>query len=377
MNNRTIYFYATLGNMSQPAFGGGEVGNRRTLRLLNQIGYKVVAIPKYARSEKYTTFVLTHKIFDIIANLWTYLRILFNGNQKKSIVHIAGFSGIMVYWALILIYISKSLGYKTVYELRGGGIIEHYYSSNKLYKWSFIRAVRKADCIFSQGESNKPLILKIDSHKDFYYYPNYVEDDFSPQEYPLKPQESINLIYFGRLSRTKNIELVIDIFEDVATRINTVVTLTIIGNPEDEQYFNHIKNKVCNSFYKDSITLQTRCPHNVLKTYLKDKHFYIFPTKENGEGHSNALTEAMTWGIIPIATDQGFNKNVIDNDKLIVSRISKESFSNIIVRLFKERSISEYSQNIYCRAKDLYSYKAAYNGLRHKYTQLFNSIENG
>lgn len=377
MNNRTIYFYATLGNMSQSAFGGGEVGNRRTLRLLNQIGYKVVAIPKYARSEKYTTFVLTQKIFDIIANLWTYLRILFKGNRNNSTVHIAGFSGTMVYWALILIYISKSLGYKTVYELRGGGIIEHYHSSNKLYKWSFIQAVRKADCIFSQGESNKPLILEIDSHKDFYYYPNYVEDDFSPQEYPLKPQESINLIYFGRLSRTKNIELVIDIFEDVATRINTVVTLTIIGNPEDEQYFNHIKNRVCNSFYKDSITLQTRCPHNVLKTYLKDKHFYIFPTKENGEGHSNALTEAMTWGIIPIATDQGFNKNVIDNDKLIVSRISKESFSNIIVRLFKEKSISEYSQNIYCRAKDLYSYKAAYNGLRQKYSQLFNSIENG
>ena len=76
------------------------------------------------------------------------------------------------------------------------------------------------------------MILGIDLHKDFYYYPNYVEHDFSPKEYPSKPKESINLIYFGRLSRTKNIELIIYLFEDVATRIDSVVTLTIIGNPE-------------------------------------------------------------------------------------------------------------------------------------------------
>ena len=50
MNNHTIFFYATLGDISQPAFGGGEVGNRRTLGLLKQIGYNVVAIPKYSRN---------------------------------------------------------------------------------------------------------------------------------------------------------------------------------------------------------------------------------------------------------------------------------------------------------------------------------------
>lgn len=371
MNNHTIFFYATLGDISQPAFGGGEVGNRRTLGLLKQIGYNVVAIPKYARNEGTSILALSHKFLDIFANLCTFLFILLKGKRKNSIVHIAGFSGSMVYWTFVLITISKLLGYKTVYELRGGGIIEHYHSGSKLYKWSFVQSVRKADCIFSQGEDNRSLILGIDLHKDFYYYPNYVEHDFSPKEYPSKPKESLNLIYFGRLSRTKNIELIIDLFEDVATRIDSVVTLTIIGNPESEEYFNRIKNRVVNSPFNSSITLKTRCPHDVLKQYLADKHFYIFPTKENGEGHSNALTEAMTWGIIPIATDQGFNKNVINCEELIVNKMSKEAFSNIIVQLFEEKRIDEYSRNIYCRAKELYSYESAYNRLRHEYSRLF------
>lgn len=371
MNNCTIYFYATLGDMSQPAFGGGEVGNRRTLGLLRHIGYKVVPISKYARNESTSVLSYFRKIVDVVANLCTFLFILLRGNRKNSIVHISGFSGGMVYWTLVLISISKLLGYKVVYELRGGGIIEHYASGSRFYKWCFSRAIKKADCIFSQGEDNRPLISEIDRDKNFYYYPNYVQSDFSPQKYPSKPAKPINLIYFGRLSHTKNIELIIDIFEDVATRIDVDTTLTIIGNVESEEYFKQIKDRIENSTYKKSITLKNRCPHDVLKQYLADKHFYIFPTKENGEGHSNALTEAMTWGIIPIATDQGFNKNVINREELIVNKMSKDSFSDIIVRLIEADKIEEYSREIYCRAKEVYSYESAYNRLRHEYSRLF------
>lgn len=374
MNNPTIYFYATLGDLSQPAFGGGEVGNRRTLELLKQIGYKVVPIPKYARREGHSIYVLFCKFSDIIANLWLYIQTLCKGNRANSIVHIAGFSGSMVYWTLILVYISKWLGYKTVYELRGGGIVSQYYSNNRFYRYCFNKAVCKADCIFSQGEANKPLIVTINPKTDFYYYPNYVEAGFSPQTYPIKCHESINLIYFGRLSRLKNIELIIDIFDDISSRIDFPVTLTLIGNPESEDYFSVIRNRIEDSPYRDAVTLRTRCPHDVLRTYLNDKHFYIFPTQENGEGHSNALTEAMTWGIIPVATNQGFNADVINNDKLIVDKISKESFSNIIIQLFETKKIDAYSEKIYHRAKDLYSYEAAYNRLNRKYPLLFNSI---
>ena len=39
-----------------------------------------------------------------------------------------------------------------------------------------------------------------------------------------------------------------------------------------------------------------------LPSLLLDKHFFIFPSEERREGHSNALTETMCYGIIPIAS---------------------------------------------------------------------------
>ena len=88
------------------------------------------------------------------------------------------------------------------------------------------------------------------------------------------------------------------------------------------------------------------------------------------------MTEAMAWGIIPVATDQGFNKDVIDCNELIVHDISKESISAVIVKLFREKSIERYSRSIYNRTQKLYSYKSALEGLTSKYNELFkNGIE--
>lgn len=374
MNNHTIYFYATLGDMSKPAFGGGEVGNRRTLALFKQMGYNVVPIPKYALRNVDSLREFLNKFVDVVANLFNYVNTIRKGNRHNSIVHIAGFPGYMAYWTLILIYISKWLGYKTVYEIRGGGVVERYNSNGRHYRFCFNKAVRKADYVFSQGESNRPLIEKIKPDVDFYYYPNYVEEGFAPDEYPDKPKESVNLIYFGRLSHKKNIELIIDIFDEVSTQVEIPVTLSIIGNPESDQYFDLLQDKINKSPYSGSITLKTRCPHDVLKTILKDKLFYIFPTKENMEGHSNALTEAMTWGLVPIATSQGFNKDVIACSELIVDNLTKEAFSDIIIKIVEEKSFDRLSKLMYNRATNLYSCKSAYNRLCQKYSDLFKSL---
>ncbi len=44
---------------------------------------------------------------------------------------------------------------------------------------------------------------------------------------------------------------------------------------------------------------------------LASAHYFIFPTRHDGEGHSNALTEAMAEGLVPICSDNGFNRSVV------------------------------------------------------------------
>ena len=44
-----LYFFANFGDWSKQPYGGGEVGNRRTLALLRKYKFKIILIEKYKR----------------------------------------------------------------------------------------------------------------------------------------------------------------------------------------------------------------------------------------------------------------------------------------------------------------------------------------
>lgn len=238
MKNR-IYFFANFGDWSKIPFGGGEVGNRRTLALLRKLNYDIVLIPKYIRVNDHSLINSIELLFKIISNIFLFAKTLINGQRKGAIVHIAGFYGIMIYFEYLLIAIAKVLHYKVIYEMRGGGANKYYEEGHFLYKFFFKKAIRRSDEIFSQGKENFSLIKKIDTNKRIFYYPNYVQGDFYPQQYPQKPKDKINLMYFGRLSKTKNTDIVINTFILLAKEYNNVY-LEIIGNSESQFYTDYI-----------------------------------------------------------------------------------------------------------------------------------------
>lgn len=69
MKNR-IYFFANFGDWSKIPFGGGEVGNRRTLALLKKLNYDIVLIPKYIRVNDHSLINSIELLFKIISNIF-------------------------------------------------------------------------------------------------------------------------------------------------------------------------------------------------------------------------------------------------------------------------------------------------------------------
>ena len=49
-----------------------------------------------------------------------------------------------------------------------------------------------------------------------------------------------------------------------------------------------------------------------------ESHFFVFPTTHLGEGHSNALSESMAYGVVPIVADNGFNKDIVINAGVVM-----------------------------------------------------------
>lgn len=370
---KRIYLFANFGDWKKQPYGGGEVGNRRTLQLLRKCGYEIKLIEKYQRVKDHSFFNKCLLLVRMVLNICKFLSVLIFGRRTKSIVHIVGFYGPMVYFERTLVSIAKRMGYKVVYEMRGGGADDYYDNGSKLYRKFFDAIIHESDCIFSQGLENYSLIDRIDVKKDRFYYPNFVMHDFAPVSYPVKPVDCINMLYFGRISKTKNVGIVLQTMKILHEKYPDM-TLSIVGNHTDDTYYNSLMDYVQTNGLSGCIRFFPACIHEELKEHLKDKHFYIFPTTEPHEGHSNAMTEAMAWGLIPVATSQGFNRSVVDNQELIVSELTPEAFADRVTKVIDSGLVEAYSKQSYDRVKSYYCAESVFDKLNAKYNKLFESV---
>ena len=368
-----IYFFANFGNWNRQPYGGGEIGNRRTLEMMRRAGYDVRLIEKYNRVFQHT---YTDAIIIVCLMTWNIIKffsVLLFGRRRSGLVHIAGYYGSTIYFERILVAISHLLGYRTIYEMRGGGAAFHYNEGTKIYKHFFKTTIRRADYIFSQGQENKPLIDSIAPKKHFFYYPNCVMRDFCPETYPKKPTGRINLLYFGRISKQKNVDIVVDTFNLLAANYGNVF-LDIVGNCTEPAYAEEIMHRINASDYSNRITMHPACDHNKLKEFLSDKHIYLFPTTEPREGHSNALTEAMSWGLIPVTTDMGFNRTIVGNNALIVKKLLPESFATVVSQIIESGKVPDLSFRAYQLIQENYTEEIIYNRLKREYDSLFDIL---
>lgn len=373
MSKKRIYLYANFGPWNRQPYGGGEVGNRRTLALLRKTDYEVVPISKYTAVPDHKPWNMILLVVRISCHVVSFFfRMLFS-RRRCAIFHYVGFYGPMLNFEYMQLSIVKSFGYRIVYEMRGGGAEWFYQNSGDSYRKKFSKLLNKADYIFSQGQENERLVHMLVPGKRIFYYPNYVMDDFYPSECPKKPDNRINLVYFGRLSKSKNVDMVIDVLANLHDKYDNIF-LSIIGNYQDLNYYNLLCAKVEELGLSSLVEILPACNHEELKRHLFDKHFYIFPTKEPREGHSNAMTEAMAWGVIPVATPQGFNRSVLCKDDLIVRDLSSNAFAYVVDSVVSSGLIKRYANDMYDRVGSLYTESRAFDNLHKEYDSLFNLI---
>ena len=369
-SDKRIYLFANFGEWGKQQYGGGEVSNRRTLQQLRLAGYDVKVIEKYKMVRNHSLLNLVLLFFKMASDVIRFTCVMAVQRRKDSLVHIVGFYAHTVFFEDCLVSISKALGYKTIYNMCGGGASEYYETWNVMYKKTFRHIVNTADVIFTEGKENSTLIKELCGEKRLFYYPNYVTRDFLPTECPSKPEDRINFVYFGRISPTKNIDIIIETFNLIRQRFDNAY-LDIFGNSTDSEYSEHIKEKIHTCQAGRYIKIHQACDHNELKPLISDKHIFLFPTSEPHEGHSNALTEAMAWGIIPIASERGFNRTVIGNENLILKEVAPEAFAAKIIELLESGQIGNYAREMHERVKNNYTEEIVSTMLINEYDSLF------
>ena len=347
---KKVYFTGTLPRKGRVPFGGGEVGNMRTIAMLRAYGYEVMLVRRIisTANDSKMTSLISYPVRMII-NLIQWFGILIFASRKNGLAHISGFYGNTILIETFQIVIAKLLGHKIIYELRGGGAINFYKKGSYLYRAQFRYIIRTADFLSSQGAENVPFLRTL-CDTPIHTYPNYVQSGSYPHKTPLKPVNNINLIFFGRIEKYKNPLMIVEITSILQKSFNNI-RLTMVGNGQ-EDLIKKVEMAMQQVLLPGSFVLMPGVNHEKMKDLLGDKHFFIFPSEQPREGVSNALIEAMSYGIIPIASPQGFNRSTIGDDSLIINEIKAELYASRIAAIIQNNEIDYYSRFVHNRFLD-------------------------
>lgn len=361
MNKKTqtcrLFVFANMGHLDQLPKSGGQSSARRVMKGFEEEGMEIVPIRRH-RAELSTKagHVAEVGFFAVYDLLKMVAKMLFGRRRNAAFVQMT-YAGALVPYELILTITAKLLGYKCIEYLQGGLVMDTYPKGGRLHKWMFKKNMDMQSLVLFEGMDALTLTQAVTNTK-LHYFPSYIRDEIIPQSVPAKPDGEINLCYFGRTSPVKNPVVTVEAFNILCKRHpGKRITLAIVGSDVvNKDYQKVLAEHIERSPYKDMITRKENSPFGYLLEMMQKQHFYIFPTKEKAEGHSNALNEAMSQGLVPIACDYHFNKTVIGDENIVVEGYNPSDYADKIDWILENCDLAGLSEQMWRRVKENFSY---------------------
>jgi glycosyltransferase involved in cell wall biosynthesis len=358
--NRIIVLVGPIARIGDVPRGGYQACNQRTLVALINNNVRVVALcypePVGSRVSKAFSYFLGFSIL-----LWKLIV------TKKNVIHITGLYKHFIYAELLFVFFSKFSRCKVIYDIRAGSAIRFYYSKSSIYRWAFRSVLLMSDKVMIEGAEYLEFVRTI-SGKTAFLLPNHVSLSSNSDNFRQclnKLSDSMTLIYAGRLVQSKGIDVVLGAASILRMR-KLRVKLKIVGSGESE-YVSQLKS---NYSHPDNEWLGLMAASEVLANF-SISHFFLFPTIHPGEGHSNALTEAMAAGCVPITSENGFNKSVVGVCGCVLPlSATKFDYADAIIEILNNSFWSKMSIAAKKRARKKFDTHKIVNSLISEYQAL-------
>lgn len=350
-----LYVFANMGHLNELPKSGGQSSARRVMKGLQESGFEIIPIRRHrAELEGKWKHQLEIMAFAVIDLLKIVVKMLFGKRRNAAFLHLT-YAGPLVPYELLLTYIVKFMGYKNLIYLKGGQVLDYYANGSKLHRKMFKKTIDMQSKVFFEGMESLELVKKI-SITPLVYFPNYVFNEQIPEKYPNKPKDRINILYFGRIAPNKNVHIILETFNLLCHHRNNVYLTIIGGTGQSKAYVDKIDHLIIESPYHDKILRMGNTPFETIREIMSTQHFFLFPSKERAEGHSNSLNEAMSYGLIPVVSNYHFNRSVVGDDRFVVEGYSAQNYVKAIDNIINNMDMDELSIKIYNRVCNLFAY---------------------
>lgn len=354
-----IAFVGPIAEPGKSAGGGYAASNRRTIDLIRAEGLRVIEFPY-----PLTSGSLIHKSAAYGLSFTQIATALIRSRHNWDVLHITPLLRQFLPAESLLCRIPERLGKALFLDLRAGTLIRCYHERGETYRRSLQRLIKKGAAVAVEGRQYADFVRKWATGK-ILYFPNYVvwRSDFARPDHDGPNQYGeLRLITVGRVVPEKGIDIAIGIVAQ-ARKCALRASLEVVGNG-DTAYIKRLKSD-CRSL---PVSFAGPLPPSEIFKRLASSHFFIFPTTHQGEGHSNALTEAMALGVVPICSDNGFNCDVVGGSGAILSKTATATdYLNAIRSIMDNGNWGALSQTASHRVRTHFSHEAVLPSLIQTY----------
>jgi glycosyltransferase involved in cell wall biosynthesis len=302
-----VYLCGPIAETGRAAKGGFQVCNRRTIDELRGRGIEVHALP-YAQPE-------TGRLHKAVEYAVSFIRLAIQvlRCERSSILHMTGLYGPFIQAEIILIYLARLRGCRTIYDVRAGSAELHYRMRSDMYRRCFAHALRSVDLVMVEGPRLAPFVESLTGRSPV-FFPNHIDtsvilDRSDGAGSGLRPV----IGYAGSLKPEKGIRTILEACKvlsdegfDVDVRLAGLGPATFV-------------EELRGDYPELPVTWLGALPSDRVLDLFRTSHFFMFPTTHRGEGQSNALTEAMACGCVPIVSDHGFNASVVGDCGVVLA----------------------------------------------------------
>lgn len=240
------------------------------------------------------TFNLTSmsNIFKTLVSLPIILYTLFKYMKKSDHIHLRSPSNMALLGLIVQVFFpnkKKTAKYAANWDMTSKQPLS-YRLQQKLMENTFLSRNLKA-LVYGEWPNQTNNIFPM-------FTATYHDDE--KEKINIRPiNGKLNIIYSGRLIKSKRPLLTIQVVEELINR-GYDAYLDVVGDGEE---MNRLRDYVKNHSLSKNIILHGRENAETLKILYKKAHFLVFMSKSEGWG--KVITESMFWGCLPITTAVG------------------------------------------------------------------------
>ncbi|MGD0192705.1 MAG: glycosyltransferase family 4 protein [Rhizomicrobium sp.] len=292
----------------KPARGGYESANLRLSIVLETL-VEHVKLRRYPQ----TSGSRFRRVLQYAGGFFvTFARILLHSGRGTAI-HFTPLCRHFLAPELLLAAAARLRGYALTVDLRAGTQVRRYTQSTAGYRWMFRRLLLSSSAVAYEGESYGGWLKTLAPDRQLIWLPNFVPGTMLRRRREETLPASPRFIYVGAVSREKGVDSALLIFQ-LLRRQFPEAAFALVGAC-DAGYRAELDRLGLNG---DGIEFTGPLSPDEVETRLDGSHFFLFLSRWFGEGHSNALTEAMARGCVPFASDHGFSASVVGAPELMV-----------------------------------------------------------